>query len=241
MKTQAYWRRNNMSFRDNDYSPAKGVSLWETCPQLALLDPGVGYTYMEHFFDYIAAEWALTEIGAGGTQVQLDAAGGVLQITTDALDDDGVQIQKLGECFIPAAGNPLWFEARIQLVTAAKHVESELLVGLAITDTTVIPARTDGIYFLKADATAAVGAMTESASTATTTPGVLNLAPATWYKLGFFCDGLTTCYFYVDGVLVATHVGDIPFVELTPTFAVLNGEGGATAWNIDYFKAVQII
>jgi len=217
-----------------------GVSLWETCPQLALLDPGVGYTYFEHFFNYVAADWAVTEIGAAGSEVLQDAAGGVLLITTDALDNDGVQIQKLGEAFIPAAGKPLWFETRIRLVTAAKHVESDLLVGLAITDTTVIPGRTDGIYFAKADGSALVGAVTEKASAATTTAGVLTLAAATWYKFGFFCDGVSTCYLYVDGVLVATHTTNIPIVELTPTFAVLNGEAGATAWAIDYFKAVQI-
>lgn len=240
MQTRTYWRRYNQTFRDDTYSPARGVSLWETCPQQAILDPGVGYVYPEDFFNYVAADWAVTEIGAGGTEVLQDAAGGVLRITTDALDDDGVQIQKVGEAFIPAATKPIWFETRIQLVTAAKHVQSDLLVGLAITDTTVIPARTDGIYFAKADESALVGAVTESASTATTTAAVLALAPATWYKLGFWCDGLTTCYFYVNGVLLATHTTNIPFVEMTPTFAVLNGEGGATAWDIDYFKAVQI-
>jgi len=240
MQTRSYWRRNNLTFRDEAYSPAKGVSLWEQCPQLAIFDPGVGYVYHEDFFSYVAADWAVTEIGAGGTEAMQDGAGGQLLITTDALDNDGVQIQKIGESFIPAAAKPIWFECRFQLVTAAKHVQSDLLVGLAITDTTVIPARTDGIYFSKADESAAVGAVTEKASTATTTASVLTLAAATWYKLGFFCDGVTTCYFYVDGALVATHTTNIPIVELTPTFAVLNGEAGATAWAIDYFKAVQI-
>lgn len=240
MQTRAYWRNQNLSIRDEDYSPAMGVSLWETCPQLALLDPCVGYTYFEHFFNYVAADWAVTEIGAGGTEVLSDAAGGVLVITTDALDNDGVQIQKLGEAFIPAAGKPIWYEMKIRLVTAAKHVESDLLCGLAITDTSVIPARTDGIYFAKADGSALVGAVTEKASAATTTASVLTLAAATWYKLGFWCDGVSNCYFYVNGVLVATHTTNIPIVELTPTFAVLNGEAGATAWALDYIKAVQI-
>jgi hypothetical protein len=241
MQTRAYWRNQNLSIRDEEFSPAQGVSLWETCPQLALLDPCVGHTYLEHFHNFVAADWAVTEIGAGGTEALRDGAGGQLLITTDALDDDGVQIQKVGEAFIPAAGKPIWFEAKIMLVTAAKDVQSELLVGLAITDTTVIPGRTDGIYFAKADGSALVGAVTEKASAATTTAAVLTLVPATWYKFGFWCDGVTTCYLYVNGVLVATHITNIPVVELTPTFAVLNGEAGATAWALDYFKGVQIL
>ena len=240
MKTQAYWRNYNMSFRDKDYSPQKGVSLWETCPQLAILAPGVGFTYMEEFYEYTAAEWALTEIGAGGTEAMQLAKGGVLRITTDALDNDGVQIQKIGNYFLPAAAKPIWYEMKIQLVTAAKHIQSDLLLGLTVVDTTVIPARTDGIYFKKDDESALVSAVTEKTSTPTATAAVLTLAPATWYRFGFWCDGVSTCYFYVDGALVATHTTNIPLVALTPTFAVLNGEAGATAWDIDYIKGVQI-
>ncbi|GAH17608.1 unnamed protein product, partial [marine sediment metagenome] len=177
MQTRGYWRNRNLTFRDEAYSPAQGVSLWETCPQLAMLDPGVGFTYMEDFFAWITADWAQTKIGAGGTIALQNGKGGILRITTDALDDDGVQIQKQlpEDIFIPAAGKPIWFEAKIQLVTAAKHIESEFLIGLAITDTTVIPGVNDGIYFQKADATPAVGAVTEIGGVPTTTPGVLTL------------------------------------------------------------------
>jgi len=242
MKTQAYWRNYNMAFRDKDYSPQKGVSLWETCPQLASLDPGVGITYMEDFFAWTTADWTQTIIGVGGAVGLQNGKGGILRLTTDVLDDDGVQIQKKlpEDIFIPAAAKPLWFEAKMQLVTAAKHVESEFLIGLAITDTTVIPGVNDGIFFQKADATAEVGALTEIGGVATTTPGVLTFAPATWYKFGFWCDGITTCYLYVDGVLVATHTTHIPIVAMQPTFAVLNGEAGAVEWDIDYFKIFQI-
>lgn len=197
------------------------------------------YTYYNDFFNYVAADWTVTEIGAGGTEALAAGAGGQLLITTDALDNDGVQIQIPTASFYPAAGKDLWFEARIQLVTAAKHEESELLVGLAGIDATILAAPADGIYFLKADASALVSAVTNVGSASTATAGVLTLAPATWYRLGFHVKSNTVVEFFVDGVLKATHAAGITAVGLTPTFAVLNGEAGATAWRIDYFMVSQ--
>jgi hypothetical protein len=198
------------------------------------------YHYYNDFFTYAAGDWTVTEIGAGGTEALTDGAGGQLLITTDALDNDGVQIQNVNEAFLPAAGKDIWFESRIQLVTAAKHVQSDLLVGLADLDTTILDAPSDGIYFTKADGSADVSAATNVGSSVTSTAGVLTLASATWYRLGFYVHGDTAVYFYVDGVLVATHTDGITATELTPTFAVLNGEAGATAWKIDYFNVSQV-
>lgn len=197
------------------------------------------FTYYNDFFNYVAADWTVTEIGAGGTEALTAAAGGQLLITTDALDNDGVQIQIPAATFYPAAGKDIWFETRIQLVTAAKQAESELLVGLAGIDATILAAPADGIYFTKADADALISATTNVGSAVTSTPGVATLVAATWYRLGFHVKSNTVVEFFVDGVLKATHTAGITAVGLTPTFAVLNGEAGATAWKIDYFMVSQ--
>jgi hypothetical protein len=242
MQTRGRWNRQNHTFRDEVYSPAEGVSLWEICPQLAALDPAVAILDFEDFIDSVKsiAEFTYTEIGAGGTFAAAAGKGGLVTLTSDALDNDGCQIQRIISPFIPAAGKPIWFEAKLQLVTAAKHVESDMQVGLCFLDTTLIAGQEDGIYFRKDDGDALIDAVTEKTHVETVTAGIGTLAAATWYKFGFFADGVSTVYFYIDGVLVATHTATIPIVALSPSFAFLNGEAGATAWQIDYFKTLQI-
>lgn len=246
MNTRAIWYRSNLSFLDQDYSPAQGASLWGSCPQLAALDPAVAHVFFDDFYDLLdgTTKWIYTEVGAGGAISQPDAAGGICRLTTDALDNDSVQVQKIGESFKLATGKPLWFEARLRLVTAAKHVQSDVLVGLAITDTTLLPIGslpTDGVYFRKDDGTALFGAITNKDSAETATPSVLTFAAATYYKFGIFFDGAGSVLFYVDGALVATHILTIPDdEELTPSIAYQNGEAGACAIDIDYVKVVQI-
>jgi len=206
-----------------------------------IIGGNLGYVYYNDFFDYTAGDWTVTEIGAGGTEALRDGVGGQLLITTDTLDDNGVQLQKPGACFLPAATKDLFFECRFQLVTAAKHIQSELLVGLAVTDTTILDAPQNGIYFTKADGSALVSAVSNKAAALTTTASTFTLAPATWYRVGFYVEGLDRVIFYVDGEIVGTHyTTTIPIVETTPTFAVLNGEAGATAWVIDYFRCSQL-
>jgi hypothetical protein len=246
VNTRSIWYRNNLSFIDQDYSPTQRASLWESCPQLAALDPAVAHVFFDDFYDLLdgTTVWIYTEVGAGGAISQPDGAGGICRLTSDALDNDSVQIQKIGEAFKLATGKPLWFEARVKLVTAAKHVQSDILVGLAITDTTLLPIGslpTDGVYFRKDDATDLFGAITNKNSTETATAAVLAFVAATFYKFGIFFDGAGTVYFYVDGVLVATHTTNIPDdEELTPSIAYMNGEAGACAIDIDYVKVVQI-
>lgn len=202
------------------------------------------FVFHDDFFATpVAADWTTTEIkvGAAGSVASTATVGGQLLITTAANDDDGTQLQAVFANFLPAAGKDIWFETRMKLVTAAKHVQSDLLVGLAADDTTVLAAPQNGIYFTKADGSALVGAVTNKATTKTTSAGVFTLAPDTWYRLGFFVDGVSGCSFYVNGELVATQDSTtIPIVELTPTFAVLNGEAGATAWRVDYIRCTQI-
>jgi hypothetical protein len=224
------------------------VSLWELCPQLAGLDPCVAHGFMEDFYNLLdgTTNWTYTEVGSGGTITQPDGAGGICRLTTDSADNDSCQIQKIGESFKLATGKALWFEARVQIVTAAKHVQSDILVGLAITDTTLLPIGslpTDGVYFRKDDGTALFGTITNKNSSETATASVLTAAAATWYKLGFYFDGAATphVYFFVDGVLVATHLLTIPDdEELTPSVAYMNGEAGVSAFDIDYIKCVQL-
>lgn len=232
-----------MNFRDVDYSPARGVSLWESCPQLAALDPAVAFTFFDDFFHYKAQStddngWTATLTGAGSAVTIADAVGGVLTLTCDAADNDSAELQWNAETFKLATSKPLWFETRLKISDAT---ESDMIVGLFITDTTVIDGGTDGVYFRKADGDANINFVTEKNSTETSTDTTIDIVAATYVKLGFFWDGSASVFAYVDGVLRATHTANIcDDEELAVTITVQNGEAVAKVLSVDYVKCVQI-
>jgi hypothetical protein len=151
-------------------------------------------------------------------------------------DDDNVQIQWNSENFALAATKPLWFEARVKLSDA---IQSDMVVGLCVTDTSLTTAMSDGVYFRKDDGNTSLDFVTEATSSETETSAVGTMTDDTYVRLGFWYDG-TTVRAYVDGVLVASHTTTITAVELAVSFAVQNGEGAAKTMSIDYFKVVQI-
>lgn len=243
MKTRSLYNRSNLAFRDDDYSPARGVSLWESCPMLAIRqDPAVGFEFFDEFHDLKLAGtdigWTRTNTGSG-TSVIGDAAGGVLVCTNATADNDMLQFQWNCENFAMAAGKPCWFEAKLKV---NEKTESDVFVGLMITDTSiVVSAPSDGIWWRKDDGDANLDFVTSASSTATASTAVATIADDTYVKLGFFFDGASTVYGYVDGVLKATHTANIPTTELTPSFAIQQGEAtNAKILSVDYIRAVQI-
>lgn len=244
MNTRSIWERYNMTFTDKTFGPS--ASLWRTCPQLAGLDPTVATTFFTDFHDfYINSSdeegWISTEVEAGAGDAALtitNAANGVLEVTNDSNDNDSVELQWHAECWKLAASKPLWFEAKVKFSDAT---QSDFLVGLAITDTSVITAVSDGVYFRKDDGDTNIDTVTEKDSTETENLAVGTLVDDTYVKLGMFCDGVSAVYFYIDGVLVATHTTNInDDEEMTITLAHQNGEAVAKVMSVDYVKVVQV-
>lgn len=244
MNTRSIWERFNMSFFDKDASPA--ASMWRTCPQLAGLDPMAVHTFFDDFHQFQINNandlgWISTEVenGAGDAALTIDdGPGGVLKVVNDAGDDDSVELQWLAESWKLAANKPLWFEARCKFSDAT---QSDFLVGLAITDTSVITAVSDGVYFKKDDGNANIDTVTNKNSTPVESSAVGTLVDDTYVRLGIFCDGVTAVYFYIDGVLVATHTTSIVDDEdLTITLAHRNGAAAAKTAFYDYVKVVQV-
>lgn len=191
--------------------------------------------------DYAAGDWVITttEGGAGDATEALaaDEIGGALLITNDDADNDSDELQHTEEVWKLASGKRVWFETRVKVSDAT---QSDLFVGLSITDTTVIDGVTDSVGFRKDDGDANIDVVSEKDSTETLTDSGVDLADNTYVKLGFYWDGQDSVEFFVNRAKVATHTTNNPDDEnLCVTLALQNGEAAAKTMTVDYIYVCQ--
>lgn len=187
-------------------------------------------------------DWTVTRVEAGAgesTVTRTDAVGGALLITTDAAENDGVNMQGIGECFELTSDQVLYFGAFGLQVSDA--TQSDFFIGLAVTDTDILGGVTDRIGFQKLDGATAVTFMCEKDSTETLSGTLHTLANATPVDLEFFWDGAGLEVF-VNGVSVATPaVTNLPNDEfLRKSIQFLTGESVAKTFTLDKLAIVQI-
>jgi hypothetical protein len=202
--------------------------------------------FFEDFTGIVAASdalvgWTTTLVEAGGGESTVtipDGSAGTLLLTTDAAENDGINLQKIGENFgFSANQQATYFGIRLKISDAA---QSDILAGLCITDTDLLGAMTDGVYFRKVDGSAALAAVTEKNSSETETAAVHTMVADTFVTLEFFFDGSSVAFF-VDGVQVANHTLTIPDDELlTPSIHFLTGEAVAKTATVDWVRVLQI-
>lgn len=187
------------------------------------------------------AAWTVTlvEAGAGESTVALaDGAGGLLLITTDAAENDGVNMQVTKEAFKLVSGKPCYFGARLKVSEAT---QSDFIVGLCITDTTLLGGMTDGVFFRKVDGSTDVKFVLEKDSTETESAAIATAADDTYVTLEFYFDG-TNIDAFVDGAiqtrLAMTNLPDDE--DLTPSIAFLTGAAAAETMTVDWIRAIQI-
>ncbi len=183
-------------------------------------------------------------------------AGGVIRGTMPATDNHQVSFEMGyggGGSFIIGAGIKSFFEARIRLTTLT--TELCFFVGLAEKGLSV----NDGLWADDATATGTkdlVGFCINSATatilrpcygtsgTATTLiTTTQTLTSATWYKVGFYCDG-TNLQFFINGAkagsAVATTATNVPDgVLLTPFWGMKNGAATARTFDLDWMACYQ--
>lgn len=194
------------------------------------LDPSKVHSYFEDFDYYTAADWTVTEVGIA-TQALADADGGRLLITNAAADNDSSFSNKVGESFQFATGKKLWFDCVMQ---ASDATQSDVVIGLQITDTTPLDV-TDGVFFIKSDGATTVNLVVEKDSTATTT-SVGSMADSTDIRLSYYYNGVDEIAAFVGGVRVATiATTNLPDDEImTISYGIQNGEAAAKSLAIDY-------
>jgi hypothetical protein len=209
----------------------------------------VGAGVVKYVNDFVAlpaseaslGDWTVTlvEAGVGETTVTPgDSGNGVLLITTDAADNDGANLQLNGESFKLEANKPLYFGARIQAISDA--TQSDLFVGLAITDTDILGGVTDRIGFESLDGATALDFVVEKDSAETKVAGVATLADATAITLEFYWDGAALEAF-VNGVSVATPaLANLPNdEELRVSLQFLTGAAAAKTCGVDWIRVFK--
>lgn len=182
--------------------------------------------------DYAATDWVVTETQAGATQaIAADEVGGAILLTNSAGDDDVNQLQSAEEFVKLAVGKRLWMEARVKISDAT---QSDLFIGLATTDASIIAGTTDSVGFRKLDGSTTLSSITEDNTTETTNTAATVVAD-TYMKLGFYWDGVNAVKFFVDRNLVATHTANIEQTnKLAVTVTLQNGEAVAKTLTVDY-------
>lgn len=175
-----------------------------------------------------------------------DAAGfvssidGALKIATDDAENDGANVQLKGEAFkMDATTTNTYFGINLQINDAT---QSDLLVGLCITDTGLLGGMTDGVYFECLDGSTDINFVLEKDSTETTSAtAVGTLADATNITLEFFFDG-TYVDAWVDGVLqTRLATTNLPNNEyLTPSIHLLTGEAAVQTLTVNWWRVVQV-
>lgn len=234
-------------FFDDKYNSAASNGVWATCPtNAAMHDPGMAYVLFEDFDNIQAATlagWTATQATAG-TWALSDAAGGVaLADAASSTATQGINVQKLGECFLPAADKDIWYETRVKVVDT--YDKAELFIGLSITDTTIIAtsanSSTDHIGWQCVTDDGVLLFTAEKGGTGATRAAA-TIAEDTWIKLGFHVKGVTSIDQYINGVKTGTAnvTANISVAEMTPSFVCQSGGTNDPILHVDYVKCVQI-
>lgn len=251
LQTRSYWKNNVMNFHDeSDTTFRSGV--WADCPLLAARSsPNIGYGIFEDFTNIDAATLAgyTATPATTGTFTLGTAAGGTAEADSGSTTQhQGINVQKLGPCFLPAANKDIWFEARIKVVDTYDKVQ--LFVGLADVDNTLVPNgdldSTNSEYVGFGIETTGAGALSfyECKATAELTDVVGAIAEDTYIRLGFKITGITGISAWIDGAPVTlTNVvyTGIPVTDvLTPSFVCQTDGTNDPILHIDWYRVFQL-
>lgn len=201
--------------------------LWQTCPlQEYLHDHTIGIHFLEEWHGYDAeatvGDYVLTQATTGTAAIST-AEGGVLELDSNSTTStQGATLQHNKFCVLPAASTEIWAEFEFKIVDTYDKVE--LFVGLSELDTSLIAASANssanhigwecvtdnGVLVFAGEK----GGARDTASTAAT------IAEATYIKVGFYVNGVTSITQYINGVVTGDTIAtaNIPVVAIYPSF-----------------------
>jgi len=191
-----------------------------------------------------AKEYTVTAINTGGgtsTIAQGVTAGIRALITTDDADNDSINLQVVGTPFQLASNHPLYFGWK---GTINEATQSDLLMGLATKDTTLIAAHAlnvvdDGVYFYKLDNTVAIYGAAEKTGTVGTVACATSMDTSA-HIYEFLYDGVGAITYYFDGTQVGQITSGYPTVVLSPSLFFATGSAAVKTCTTEWMRVIQL-
>lgn len=189
-----------------------------------------------------ADEFTVTASGTSPITASI-ASGAVALITTGGTEYNGDNIQLVGTRFKLEAGKPVYFGAKL---TISDATQSDLLVGLAGIDTTLLAGSSAHAVavgagfagFTKLDGVTACNVKTITTATEQNTASALTMDDeAHIYEM--YWNG-TSLNSYIDGSLVATFTENITTEVLTPSIAFLTGDAAAITCTLHWMRCFKV-
>jgi hypothetical protein len=202
--------------------------------------------FEEDFYTFTAGQWTETDIQGVNTVAIGSGDGGLITMLLAGADDDEVQIQRIAAgvtapSYLMDPDKRFFIEI---LATLSEVLLSEILIGLAITDTSLLAGHSDGISFRKAEATGLVTLVSEKNSVEIA-GDVGTIVDATAFRLQAYYDGQGSdgrLYGGLDGAIGSFSEPDASFPDdtlLTVSFAVRAGEAAAKTLTLDRIVVIQ--
>jgi hypothetical protein len=192
------------------------------------------------------AGWLATLIEAGADESTVTmvagSPGGEVIFKTDENDNDGINAQVLGEAFYLGSRYPTYFGTRFKVADAD---QTDVMIGLCITNATALANLRDGLYFRLVDESTTLQFVAEK-DLLETVLGIATLTDGGYVTAEYlYLNNLITVY--VNGVQVAQITDADPnFPDneyLTPTIAILAGAAAAgtgKTLTVDWIRCIQV-
>ena len=219
-------------------SPEKDYRMLDAWGNVKKYIPGAGQDLTT------AQTWTHTQTGSN-TWVNSLTAGEDFTVVTGSTDFNGYSSQLLGESFKIASGMPFSVTAKIKISEAT---QSDLLFGLAETDTTLTAASSThaiavtgaGLFFSKIDAVTAITANVYAGGSAVDTATLDDVMDVAYHTYDIYSDDGVKVVFAFDGVEVARFSTGLPTAAMTLSISVRTGAASAETLSIKELKVIQV-
>jgi hypothetical protein len=238
--------------------------LWNGCPTLD--QPELCYGIVDHFLELSVGDttsrWTLDN--TNGTAVlgaaQTVGLGGVAVLNAPGTDNDWVSLKlttaDTGAPFkiTKDSGKKLWFGARLAMVSIVETCWYVGLFGEASTEVGAdddgaenLGATEDGVYWrdlLHGTSDKPDFCVTKNGAETIVKDGAITQS-TTFHNYGFYFDGASTIYPFIDDVgytTVAADATNFPHdVGLTPLVFLKAGTAASKTVYVDWIKCVQLV
>lgn len=254
-QSRSYWKNGVHNFYDEGLDTTWKTGVWADCPLQAIRsNPHIGYLIEEDFTNVDAATMAgytATQASTGTWALGTAAGGYALADCNSGTQHQGINVQKLGPCFLPAANKDIWFECGFYVADTAITVQ--LFVGLADVDNTLMPngnldsGNSEYIGFGVETTLAGVMSFYECKATAELSDSLGTagtLATGTYIRTGFKVTGITGIQCWLNGAeqtLTNVVASGIPVTDvLTPTFVCQTDSTTDPILHVDWYRVAQL-